>query len=49
MRRTLLQWLNPIEDMPCWQFYLRLVWIVIQLFLAYVMAAKASLFFYQAF
>lgn len=41
--------LNPIPEIPAWQFYLRLLAIVLMLTAAYIMSEKADPFFYQGF
>ena len=47
--RSLRRLVNPIDSMPWWAFYGRLLWVVAQLLLAYALSLKATPFFYQAF
>ncbi len=49
MRESLRAWFCPIADMPWWMFYLRCIWIVVQLAAAYCLANQVSPFFYQRF
>ena len=42
-------WTSPIPDMPARTFYLRCLWIVVQILAAYCLANQVSPFFYQRF
>lgn len=42
-------WLHPVPEMPVSTFYLRCLWVVIQLVTAYWFANRVSPFFYQRF
>jgi hypothetical protein len=42
-------WLRPIPDIPVSTFYLRCLWVVVQLAAAFCFANEASPFFYQQF
>ena len=42
-------WLSPIPDMPWWQFFLRCLWIAVQLIAVYCLANQVGPFFYQRF
>jgi len=39
----------PIDELPCWKFYLRLLWVAAQLMAAYALAKPNNPFFYQMF
>ncbi len=47
--QTILKWFYPVETMPAWQFYLRLLGIAIMIVLSYCLAEQNNPFFYQAF
>jgi hypothetical protein len=49
MRAAIKQWLVPPSDISGWTFYLRALWIVVQLIAAYCLANQVSPFFYQRF
>lgn len=49
MRESLKVWFCPIAGMSWWMFYLRCIWIVLQLVAVYCLAHQASPFFYQRF
>jgi hypothetical protein len=49
MRESIIAWFCPIPDMPLWMFYLRCVWILLQIIAAYCLANEVSPFFYQRF
>lgn len=42
-------WFKPVQDMPAWQYYLRLTLVALMFMLAYCMAQQDNPFFYQAF
>ncbi len=45
----LSKWLLPIEDMSPWRFYLRLMWLSLQLIVTYYFLSNDDPFFYQGF
>jgi hypothetical protein len=45
----LKNWFNPMQDMPVWMYYLKLIVVVLMFMLAYCMAQQDNPFFYQAF
>jgi hypothetical protein len=42
-------WWHPIPEIPVGTFYLKCLWIVIQLVAAYWFSSRVSPFFYQRF
>ncbi len=46
---TIRSWMCPVAEIPCWTFYGRCAWVVIQLMTAYWFANQVSPFFYQRF
>ena len=46
---SIKRWLSPIEGLPWWRFYARILWVVVQVFLAFSLITQANPFFYQAF
>lgn len=49
IRRRLQNFLNPVPEIPAWQFYLRILLVALMLTAAYIMAVDADPFFYQGF
>ena len=49
MHRGPLAWLNPVEGTSTVTFYLRCLWVVVQLMSAYWFSREVSPFFYQQF
>jgi len=49
VREQLGSWIRPIPEMSASAFYLRCLWVVVQLVAAYCFANEASPFFYQQF
>lgn len=49
MWKSLKLWLHPVPEIPAWQFYFRLLLVVLMLTAAYIMSGEADPFFYQAF
>ena len=43
------RWMNPVPEIAVGTFYLRCLWVVIQLVAAYIFAERVSPFFYQQF
>jgi hypothetical protein len=42
-------WVQPVPSIPIWRFYLRCIWIAMQLIAVYCLANQVSPFFYQRF
>ncbi len=40
---------HPVPEIPVWQFYLRLLLIVLMVTAAYLLSEEADPFFYQGF
>jgi hypothetical protein len=40
---------SSVEGIPWWEYGLRCIWVVLQLFAAYCLANEVSPFFYQRF
>jgi hypothetical protein len=49
MERWLNRWLRPVPELPAWKFYLRCLWVVVQVVAAYWFSSQVSPFFYQQF
>jgi hypothetical protein len=49
MNRSMRNWLNPIEDMTAREFWVRLVWVSLQLTVVYFFLSSDDPFFYQGF
>jgi hypothetical protein len=49
LRYGLGNWIQPIPEMSASEYYLRCLWVVVQLVAAYCFANEASPFFYQQF
>jgi len=47
--KKLFRLISPVEGMPTWEFWLRVLVIAVELILAYCLAEKNNPFFYQAF
>jgi hypothetical protein len=49
MLKSATNWLLPSSDIPLRSFYLRVLWVVMQLIAAYSLSNQVSPFFYQRF
>tara|TARA_Y100000589_G_scaffold331066_1_gene383107 strand:- start:2511 stop:2666 length:156 start_codon:yes stop_codon:yes gene_type:complete len=49
MIHCIKRWLSPVQDMPAWLYYLKLITVILMFMLAYCMAQQDNPFFYQAF
>lgn len=49
MLEVVKSWLLPSPDVPARSFYLRVLWVVVQLIAAYSLSNQVSPFFYQRF
>lgn len=43
------QLVSQTDRIPAWRFVVRLVWVVIQLMLVYLLGESGAQFFYQGF
>jgi hypothetical protein len=49
MKNLMNDWLAPIEDRSVTQFWLRLIWVAMQLIAVYFFISNDDPFFYQGF